>query len=368
MLIYSPKPRKKLIGGPYSFLRNLQHVFSEKKTLGFSFTNSHLKADALFFPVTFSHAWIRYYKRLGLPVIQRLDGLNYPEKHGNDYVKKNKPLEGIYKNLATHIIFQSKHSKNQFEAVLGESAAQQLSIITNGARTDLFCPNEKHTFNEKHIKFITTGNFRGEDMLEPLLKALDFLEEKYTFTLTIIGNLNVSDTVKHDVLAKPYVKYEGPQNLQGIAENLKTHDIFLFSQLNPPCPNSVIEALCCGLPVVSFDSGAMEEICSTQLDLLAPTEKKGTFNTLADLDAHALAASIENCIEHYSIHRSSALAHANQHSMEACALHYAKAFLEVEKSLKHVPMWRKRLCYAWAVCDYAVETFGKALKRLFVRL
>ena len=32
------------------------------------------------------------------------------------------------------------------------------------------------------------------------------------------------------------------------------------SDINPACPNSVIESLGCGLPVLAFDTGALNEI------------------------------------------------------------------------------------------------------------
>jgi glycosyltransferase involved in cell wall biosynthesis len=45
----------------------------------------------------------------------------------------------------------------------------------------------------------------------------------------------------------------------------------LFSvEVNPPCPNSVIEALSCGLPVIGFDTGSLSELVQGDAGRLVP--------------------------------------------------------------------------------------------------
>jgi glycosyltransferase involved in cell wall biosynthesis len=46
---------------------------------------------------------------------------------------------------------------------------------------------------------------------------------------------------------------------------------FLYSaEVNPPCPNSVIEALACGLPVAGFDTGSLRELVGEEAGVLVP--------------------------------------------------------------------------------------------------
>jgi glycosyltransferase involved in cell wall biosynthesis len=42
------------------------------------------------------------------------------------------------------------------------------------------------------------------------------------------------------------------------------------AEVNPPCPNSVIEAMACGLPVIGFDSGALKELVSDDAGCIVP--------------------------------------------------------------------------------------------------
>lgn len=369
MKIYIPSPKKSLIGGPYSFLRNLRHTL-KNGAYNIESVHTHLTAEALFFPVSFSKTWIRYYKRLGLPVIQRLDGLHYPEKHGDSYKLRNKDMADIYLNHASHLIFQSQHSENQFLKILGKSKVKNIKTITNGARDDLFYPAEKHNFNKAEIKLITTGNFRGKDMLQPTLNSLDLLhkKEEFTFTLTILGRLNYPQSIVEEISSKPYVKIIPPSPLEDIAKELRKHDLFVFSHLNPPCPNSVIESLACGVPVVSFNSGAMAELCRHQAELLAPTcaheAAKKVFNTQKDLKEEKLLAKIVYAIENFADIKKECVKHAPTFTMDVTTKKYAHAFLEAQK--KQTPHITKRLFFFTLACaEYTVELTAKILHKLF---
>jgi glycosyltransferase involved in cell wall biosynthesis len=45
-----------------------------------------------------------------------------------------------------------------------------------------------------------------------------------------------------------------------IPEIMRSAHLFFSADLHPACPNSVIEALACGLPVIAFDTGAVKEL------------------------------------------------------------------------------------------------------------
>jgi len=50
----------------------------------------------------------------------------------------------------------------------------------------------------------------------------------------------------------------------------RSSHLLYSSDINPACPNSVIEALACGLPVIAFDTGALPEIVLDGSGLVVP--------------------------------------------------------------------------------------------------
>jgi glycosyltransferase involved in cell wall biosynthesis len=51
---------------------------------------------------------------------------------------------------------------------------------------------------------------------------------------------------------------------------MRSSHLLFSAEVNPPCPNSVIEALACGLPVIGFDTGSLSELVQGDVGRLVP--------------------------------------------------------------------------------------------------
>jgi glycosyltransferase involved in cell wall biosynthesis len=313
------------VGGPRSFMGQL---ITHATKQGVRITHNRFsKARAAIIPIAMEPEALREWKlrNPGSPIIQRLDGVFYdPQKSDYDPVR-NAALQAIYHELADVLLFQSDYSRQQCEHFLGPSQhATRQTIILNGTDLDCFHPgNPQEKKGRRPKRFITVGNFRDPEMLGPLLEALDGLEADFI--------LEVAGPVKPDFEAllhsRTYVTCLGTLQPAALAEQLREADVFLFSFLNPNCPNAVIEATACGLPVVGFDSGAMRELCGFNADLLAPVQSVDpVIHKRSELEsaAPALRVCIERCLSDLQTYRERALANRTRFDIATALQAYLK--------------------------------------------
>ncbi|MBN2301282.1 MAG: methyltransferase domain-containing protein [Lentisphaerae bacterium] len=354
--IYLPFEQEHWLGGAATFMQNLKGDLDRRN---YPYLSAVQQAKVVFFPIAFPLPQLDIVKRQGGYIIQRLDGVCYPSKHGTAYADLNRESHTIYRDYADAVIFQSAYSQAQCFAMFGERDNNH--IILNGVDTTSFYPSpasQAHS-RQRVIKFITTGRFRNRDMLEPMIKALDALTEQFAFELTVIGP--VVNPELESYLQRAYIRHIATLSLPDVAELLRQSDIFLYSHLNPPCPNSVIEAIACGLPVVGFDSGAMTELCFFATDLLAPVSDD-VFQKYEDFDDRKLAEKITLAVEHYEHYREIALAHSSLYPFETCGRHY----LEVFEAYLRKP--RKLRPYATYLAQKGVRTMRRRAGTLKHRL
>jgi glycosyltransferase involved in cell wall biosynthesis len=195
-------------------------------------------------------------------------------------------------------------------------------VVLNGVDKDIFRPTMEKRKPGDETRFITTGNFRDKDMLVPVFDAMDLLVKEYPLRLEVAGF--VKEELK-PLLNRSYIDYIGDVDAGVVAERLARADAFIYSFLNPPCPNSVLEAVSAGIPVVSFDNGAMLEILRFNRDLLAQTNIR-VIQRHRDLSSASLADKARCLIKDYPRYRLISQNNAYRYSVEEMMKQYLEVF------------------------------------------
>jgi len=318
-VIYIPKPTLR-IGGPRTFMALLVDGFRDR---GMRVTSNRMvRADAAVIPISAPPEMVEAWRSRGTIIIQRLDGVFYDCVSGVFDPVRNHDTAILYRELADIVIFQSHYSRSQCSFFMGESGAPKSAVILNGTDLTRFRPDAHYVPRGDGIwRMVSTGNFRDSSMIVPIVKALDSLwEDRQDFRWSVIGPVSFPDA---DVfMHRPYIQHMEQSSREELAATLKQSDLFVYSFLNPNCPNSVIEAGACGLPVVGFDSGAMRELCGFNEALLAPMPNR-VIHVESDLDADGLLTCIRMCLDEHAYFRACSMVHCSEFGVERSVDAYA---------------------------------------------
>ena len=74
----------------------------------------------------------------------------------------------------------------------------------------------------------------------------------------------------HFIKSIDSINYCGVVKRLDMPQIMRCDGVFLPLELQPPCPNAVIEALASGLAVVSFNTGSLEELMTEKVGMLVP--------------------------------------------------------------------------------------------------
>ena len=269
-------------------------------------------------------------KRDGVKVVQRLDGVLTFATSNFFYPLKNFGMKYVHNKLADYIIFQSEYSKFLCDKYLGKPRCDW-SIIYNGVDIQRFNPyGESYKYESKRVIF-SVSRFRRNLQLEPMLKAIDYIVKnvddiKFVFAGNLTPNLK---KVLNKYKNRPYIKYLGKIENDKLPFYERNANVFLFSTLNPPCPNAVIEALACGLPIAGYKTGAMPELVGEVAGVLAEHNKNDLWH-FSSPDPKNLAEVTLKVLDDNVRYRKKARERAVKlFSLEKMVDEYLKAFKKV---------------------------------------
>ena len=211
-------------------------------------------------------------KQKGVSIIQRLNGMNWMHRVEKTPLKaylraelNNRLLAFIRKFLADTIVYQSFFSREWWQDVYGLKNQKNL-VIHNGVDLTLFRPVGPERPPEAHDRILLVeghlsgANARGLKTAVSLAQEVKSLRHR-PVELMVVGE--VSEAVMSQAInmaPNVWITWRGVLPQVEIPAIDRSAHVLFSADLNAACPNSVIEAMACGLPVLAYDTGALKEL------------------------------------------------------------------------------------------------------------
>jgi len=202
-------------------------------------------------------------------IVQRLDGINWVHKKRNTGLKHylraeygNFILSFIRSRIATNVIYQSEFSRNWWDDWYGETRVPS-SVIHNGVDLNTYTAGGTPSSPPYKILLVEGSLGGGYEMgLDNAIRFVEILQQKHALPIELIVVGKVTDEYQKRVASKTQISinWMGSVPRERIPDIDRSAHLLFSADLNAACPNSVIEALACGLPVLSFDTGALNEL------------------------------------------------------------------------------------------------------------
>ena len=263
--------------GPGRFLRNLSVGLEEKSTE--IVRNPLLGGRTLLVISSMPIFMYRLMKIIGVKTVLRVDGFSYPNLYNNCQYNEleNRELRTLTLtrirtnyhiqaglSLADWVVYQSEFSM-EMSAKWLFNRIDAISIIPNGVDTNLFRPIGNDIDGENIISI--HGNLHDVDIIRCAFKIFCKLKEQYNQRrFRLIGRM--TDTVsqevsllckKNEVLGSS-LEVVGPVSAAELSKLLPEASLSLHLTSADSCPNSVLESLACGVPVVCQAYGGQSEL------------------------------------------------------------------------------------------------------------
>ena len=217
-------------------------------------------------------------KQRGVRVVQRLDGINWIHtvrpisfKHTLRAEYGNLLLAFIRHFMADHIVYQSAFSQRWWNKRFG-ALQTPASVAYNGVDLDVYSPGGERPAGVYRL-LVVEGSLGGgyESGLENAVRLAEGLAARgWPMEVQVVGE--VAPALKDEWTARSSVplRWAGLVKREAIPALMRAAHLLFSADIHPACPNSVIEALACGLPVVSFDTGSLAELVTPGCGFIAP--------------------------------------------------------------------------------------------------
>ena len=185
---------------------------------------------------------------------------------------------------------------------------KDFTVIYNVADTDLFyyAPSAQQKF-----RFIHVSEMGPRKNVKGIIRAFCALHKQLPGTeLILVGSYNTElfETASSSGLLNKAIFFTGQLSYESVAHQMQqAHALILFSNFeNMPCV--IIEALCCGLPVISTKTGGIAEVIDNKNGMLIPVDNEAALEQsmqqlMSNYSRFNRATIAENARQQFSYHK-----------------------------------------------------------------
>jgi glycosyltransferase involved in cell wall biosynthesis len=194
---------------------------------------------------------VRRQKRRGARIVHRIDERLDPD--ASPARQRKHAFIATVNELADLTVFQSAFARRSMSPIC---RGERWTVIHNGVDATVFAPEGAVDALAGQPKILhvswSTGASKRLDLLDELLSVLPHEARVY-----LVGRQRESALPS---LADPRIRVVGVVGREEVARYMRSADLLFFPSEYDPCPNTVIEALSCGLPVLYHPSGGTPEL------------------------------------------------------------------------------------------------------------
>ena len=277
-------------------------------------------------------------RRRGVRIVQRLNGMNWIHRKRRTGLKHalraeygNLLLNFIRTRLAERIVYQSNFARGWWERVYHPAGATS-SVVYNAVNLGEYTPEGPSDRPSNCYRLLLVeGSLGGgyELGLDTAICLAGLLHHEYHLPveLQIVGQASRSLQAAAQAKSPVPLAFRGKVPGDQIPSIDRSAHLLYSSDINPACPNSVIEALACGLPVAAFATGALPELVPSVAGCVAPYG--GDPWRLDPPDIDGLAGAALQVLADLPAYRRGARQHAEAHfNLERMLDGYLDALLQ----------------------------------------
>ncbi|MBN1220762.1 MAG: glycosyltransferase family 4 protein [Anaerolineae bacterium] len=200
----------------------------------------------------------------GLPYLISLRGADVPSDEVKRFAKQYKVLRPFIRWLWRDADALVAVSNGLREYAHDTAPDMPITVIPNAIELSVFTPPPKRG-HDGPVRLLFVGRFNAFKNVETLLEAVHLLREKGidNFELQLIGEGERRSNLERLTAEKEltrYVHFLGWVDRETIVARYRQADLFATATTWEGMPNTVLEAMACGLPVVATRASGLGEL------------------------------------------------------------------------------------------------------------